>query len=1119
MKITGQLMLGYLTAAIFGVECCINNAKILPARVGEQDGNRAVEVIWVAPEKVRYLRSASRPATSASADLFVEQLSEIDSVNPPTTYNFIQSPENPEKERTFSLKIIGYYLAFIAVVISLLMKKNRVSILSKASWSLKPKSQTEKDEIPEAKKVLQHPKKEQDIGDTIAKMTQDLQQTAEYALDICEEMSVSIVATTPGGHILSSNQATCQLLGYSKKELLGKQIAGLFHKPTESSAPGLELANLTAEGSVRNVEKVYLSKQGKKIIVLLSISTIRDGKGEVSGKLYVAQDITDSKRAERDLRRSEKKFRQLVETVNAAAFIYQRRQLRYVNSQTEALTGYTREELLGLDLYDFIHPDFRSTVKKWGKSRQPRDSAASKYEVRILTKTGETRWIEATVDIIKFERKASILVTAFDISDRKLAELELETSLSLLQATIESTADGILAVDGGGKVVSFNRKFAQMWDLPDFLLNSRDSNQILGFGINQLKYPEIFLNRAKELSALPAAESFDIIEFKDGRIFERYSLPQQTGGKITGRVFSFRDVTERLQSEEKLRKSEERFHLLTRATNDAVWDFNQSRNEYWLSEEFEKVFGYKLNESQTIQLESWWLNVHPEERERVMSSFNETMRGNAHCWSEEYSFRRADGGYVFVLDRGYIIRNSSGQAVRAIGTMMDITQRKQAEEIIRYQAVYDQLTGLPNRILFNDRLLASLRQAKKNKRMLAVMFLDLDRFKKINDTLGHAAGDRLLEGFAGRISETLRSTDTVARWGGDEFTVLLPEINCLEDGVKTAQRILDHLKPAFKLEEQAFHISSSIGIAVYPNDGEDAETLVKNADAALYRAKDRGRNNYQLYTATLNPEGSQLLNIENRLHEALEHGEFEIFYQPKVNITTWKIQGMEALLRWQHPELGLVSPATFVPIAEENGLIVPIGEWVLETACAQNKAWQDALQPDLRVAVNFSARQFQQFNLVQMVANCLERTGLAPKYLELEITETTAMQDVDYTTKVLRELQSMGVQIALDDFGTGYCSLNYLKKFPLNILKIDKSFVSELTTDPCERAIANAVATLGRDLNLSVVAEGVETKEQLDCLRSLHCQEIQGYYFSKALSASDASKLLVNSLLRKVKIA
>ncbi|MGB3265236.1 MAG: EAL domain-containing protein [Microcoleus sp.] len=1114
MKINCKLMLQYLAAAVLGVECCIN-AKILPGSVGHGNGNRSVEASLVSPHKISYWRSASG-ATYASADLFGNNLSQIAPVRPPSN-NFIRSQENPQPERIFSLKIIDYYLGFMLVIISLLIRTNAVSMLFKAIGLIKPKPETVKDKLTQADQVWT-PKKEQDIRDTIAKMTQDLQQTAEYALDICEEMNVSIIATTPGGHILSSNQATCQLLGYSKEELLGKPIAGLF-KQNESQPTGLELENLTVEDSVRNVEKVYLSKQGKKIIVLLSISTIRDCTGEVSGKLYVSQDITDRKRAERDMRRSEKKFRQLIETVNAAALIYQRRQLRYVNCQTEALTGYSREELLGLDLYDLIHPDFRETVKKWGKFSPRRETAGSKYEVRILTKTGETRWIEATVDIIKFERKASILVTAFDISDRKLAELELETSLSLLQATIESTADGILAVDGQGKVVSFNRKFAKMWQLPDFLLNSRDSNQILGFGINQLKYPEIFLNRVKELSHRPAAESYDIIEFQDGRIFERYSLPQHTGGKITGRVFSFRDVTERLQSEEKLRKSEERFHLLTRATNDAVWDFNLLKNEYWLSEEFEKVFGYKLNETNTIELELWWLNIHPEERERVKLSFNQTMISDAQCWSEEYSFRRADGGYVFVLDRGYIIRNESGKAVRAIGTMMDITQRKQAEEIIRYQAVYDQLTGLPNRILFNERLLASLKQAEKTQKMLAVMFLDLDRFKKINDTLGHAAGDRLLEGFAGRISDTLRSTDTVARWGGDEFTVLLPDLNSLEDAVKTAQRMLDNLKPAFKLEGQPFHISSSIGIAVYPNDGEDAETLVKNADAALYRAKEMGRNNYQLYTSKMNPQGSQLLTLENRLHEALGQGEFEVFYQPKVNITTWKIQGMEALLRWHHPELGLVSPATFIPLAEDNGLIIAIGEWVLQTACIQNKAWQDALQPDLRIAVNFSARQFQQFNLVKMVSNCLEKTNLAPKYLELEITESTAIQDVDYTTKVLRELQDMGVQIALDDFGTGYCSLSYLKKFPLNILKIDKSFVSGLTTDPCERAIANAVATLGRDLNLSVVAEGVETKEQLDCLRSLHCQEIQGHYFSPALSAGDASKLLVNSVLKKVRIA
>ena len=1114
MKITGKLLLGCLITALFSIAGLIH-VKMLPA-AADSNGDQAVAgTVATEPQLSEGRASASRPSIFARADLG-DRSSQIQPMNPQENY-LGSTAENPPQNDGYSFTKISSYLAFISVVISLLMRKNIPNMLDQAIWLIKPKSETDNDYPRSGQKVF-HPKQEQDLGDTLAKMTQDLQQTAEYALDICEEMSVSIIATTPGGHILSLNQATCQLLGYSKKELIGKSISRVFKK-TEFPFSVLQLENLTPEGLMHNIEKVYLSKQHKKIIVLLSISTIRDGKGEVSGKLYVAQDITEHKRVEIDLRRSEKKFRQLADTVNAAAFIYQGRQLRYVNSQMSAITGYTREELLAVDLYDLIHPDFIPIVKTWGHITKQREEISSKYEIKILTKTGGECWIETTLDIIKFERKASILVTAFDISDRKLAELELETSLSLLQATIESTADGILAVDSTGKIVSFNRKFAQMWQLPDFRLDSRNNHQILGCGINQLKYPEIFLNSAQELSERPEAESFDIIEFKDGRIFERYSIPQRTGGKITGRVFSFRDVTERLRSEEALRKSEERFNLLTRATNDAVWDLNLSKNQYWVSGEFEKLFGHKLNEYQTIRVEFWRENIHPEEMEKVLSSFNETINGDAQCWSEEYSFRCADGRYVFVLDRGYIIRNESGQALRAIGTMMDITQRKQSEEIIRYQAVYDQLTGLPNRLLFNQRLLAALTKARNSQKMLAVMFLDLDKFKKINDTLGHAAGDLLLESFAARISDSLRSTDTVARWGGDEFTVLLPEISSLEDAVKMAQRIQENLKPVFKLEEQSLHVTSSIGIALYPEDGEEAETLVKNADAALYRAKERGRNNYQFYTSTINPQGSQLLTLENRLHEALQKGEFEVYYQPKVNITTWKIQGMEALLRWDHPELGLVSPGTFIPIAEDNGLIIAIGEWVLETACTQTKAWQDAFQPDLRIAVNFSARQFQQLNLLEMVAKCLEKTGLEPKYLELEITETTAMQDVDYTTKVLKDLQNLGVQIALDDFGTGYCSLNYLKKFPLNILKIDKSFVSEMTTDPCERAIANAVATLGRDLNLSVVAEGVETQEQLECLRELHCQEIQGHYFSAALSAGDASKLLVNSWLKKAKIA
>ncbi len=437
---------------------------------------------------------------------------------------------------------------------------------------------------------------------------------------------------------------------------------------------------------------------------------------------------------------------------------------------------------------------------------------------------------------------------------------------------------------------------------------------------------------------------------------------------------------------------------------------------------------------------------------------------------------------------------------------------------VDYQALHDLLTGLPNRILFNERLLISLANARSNREKLAVMFLDLDRFKKINDTLGHEVGDRLLKAVALRLTDCIRDTDILARWGGDEFTLLLPKISSAECSAETAQRILDALKPPFLLGNDYLHITSSIGIALYPDDGEDAETLIKNADAALYSAKAKGRNNYQFYTRNINAEASELLFLENRLHHAWERGEFLVYYQPKVNINTGKITGMEALVRWQSPELGFVSPVKFIPIAEENGLIVPIGEWVLRTACRQNKAWLDAGLPPMRIAVNISARQLQQPDLVEMVAQVLAETKLESGFLELEITETTAMQNVDFTREILKKLNTMGVRIAIDDFGTGYSSLNYLKKFPIQTIKIDRSFVRDMTVDLYDVAIAKAVIALGQSLNMSVVAEGVETLEQLECLRQLGCEEMQGYLFSEPLPDKDAIALLRKFQLHTVKI-
>jgi diguanylate cyclase (GGDEF)-like protein len=442
---------------------------------------------------------------------------------------------------------------------------------------------------------------------------------------------------------------------------------------------------------------------------------------------------------------------------------------------------------------------------------------------------------------------------------------------------------------------------------------------------------------------------------------------------------------------------------------------------------------------------------------------------------------------------------------------MAVMQRR-VEEMLQHQASHDRLTGLPNRMLFEDRLSLALAHTHRYGEMLAVVFLDLDSFKTINDTLGHAVGDQLLQNVAERLTGCLRSGDILARWGGDEFTLLLSPISRAEDTAKIATEILDTLNAPLQFNGQELHIKASLGIALAPYDGEDADTLLKNADAAMYRAKQKGRNNYQLYTSAIGTKAQERLVLENNLYKALERQEFQLYYQPQIDLKTSEIVGMEALIRWHSQESGFISPSQFIPIAEEMGLISPIGEWVLWTACAQNRTWQSLGFPPVRMAVNLSARQFQQKNLVNTIAQVLESTKLEPRYLELEITESIAMQDISLTISVLRTLRSMGIQIAMDDFGTGYSSLSSLKSFPLDKLKIDQSFVRELVTDSFDAAIITALVALGHGLKLEVIAEGVETQEQLAFLRAAKCDGVQGYFLSRPLPAEVATNLFIKKI-------
>lgn len=470
-----------------------------------------------------------------------------------------------------------------------------------------------------------------------------------------------------------------------------------------------------------------------------------------------------------------------------------------------------------------------------------------------------------------------------------------------------------------------------------------------------------------------------------------------------------------------------------------------------------------------------------------------------------------DGSIIWTESCTRIVYDTHGQVLYHEGALQDISERRSAEMRMHYLAHHDDLTGLPNRVMFKYRLEQAIAESARRGTLMAVLLLDMDRFKAINDTLGHAVGDDLLKILGGRLFSCVREIDTVARLAGDEFAVILPDLTHVEDAARVAKKILHAFAPPFHVDGHELFISASIGIAAYPADGDNLDMLLRNVDIAMYHAKEHGRNTFQLYATEMNTKAFERLSLENALRHALERNELFLHYQPQVDLRTGKIIAVEALLRWQHPELGMISPLQFIPIAEETGMITPIGEWVLHTACAQNKAWQVAGLPHLRVAVNLSARQLRPTCFLHFIEQTLQETGLAPRYLELELTESMLMHDAENAIAMLTALGAMGVDISIDDFGTGYSSLTYLKRLPINALKIDKSFVSDIPGDLDDAAIAATIIVMAHNLGIRVIAEGVETQEQKDFLVSHACDAMQGYLFSRPVEPGKIPPLLVSA--------
>ncbi len=569
------------------------------------------------------------------------------------------------------------------------------------------------------------------------------------------------------------------------------------------------------------------------------------------------------------------------------------------------------------------------------------------------------------------------------------------------------------------------------------------------------------------------------------------------------------------------RESEDRLARVQRAASIGSWDWDIEADEFRLSEEARRMFGL-ATEDGVIARGKFLDLIHSADRNKVASAVADALKYN-EAYSISYRVSRSDGGECVVHELAEPHIDAAGNAVRFCGTVKDITEREKAETQIRMLAYYDALTGLPNRQQFREQADQAVTAARRVGTKMALIYLDLDHFKRINDTLGHTVGDRLLRRVAQALTSIVRGTDIVAkvdvetsvpsslaRLGGDEFTIMLTGLSRSESAARVAKRIQEALSHPLKLDDREYVVTGSMGIAIYPDDAEDVDLLLRNADIAMYAAKAEGRNTYRFFSEDMNARMLERLALESDLRRALEREELVLHFQPQVEARTGRIVALEALVRWQHPQRGLLPPLDFIGIAEETGLIIPLGEWVMRTACAQAVAWREAGFDPMRVSVNVSSRQLSQGDLVKTVKEVLDSTRLAGEYLELEITESSLMSDVDATTTTLCGLKETGLSLSVDDFGTGYSSMSYLKRFPLDALKIDRSFVRDLTVDANDAAITKAVIALAKALDLATVAEGVEEEDQLRFLVEQGCDLIQGFLISRPVPAENISSFLAS---------
>jgi diguanylate cyclase (GGDEF)-like protein/PAS domain S-box-containing protein len=933
-----------------------------------------------------------------------------------------------------------------------------------------------------------------------------LKRETELLEQVFEHSPEAIALMDRDDRVLRGNAEFVRMFGYSADEAQGQTVQDLII-PADRNSDGALLKEALQAGETVSKESVRQRKDGTTLPVSITRTPIRVGGGEIAA-FGVYRDISARRSTETALQKSEEKSHTILDHIDDGYYeLDAAGKLVALNHAFCKILGRGPEELLGMDGRKYL--DAENAGKLYGLfdwiGQGGAPSGAVDWE--IIRQDGTRRSVEGSVSP---SRNSDGQLEGFrgilrDVTERKAADQVMRRQW----AAIEASMDGMAIVDRHGRVEYANDSIVAIYGYAS-------AAALLGKSWKMFYTGDELTRIDEEIVPTVMAEGQWRGECygtrQDGAAFpQEISLTRLEDRGITVIV---RDITQRRQSEQALRDSQERYALAARGANDGLWDWNLRSGSIYFSSRWKAMLGFADDEISATP-DDWLGRVHPDDIEILQAKISAHVGGASEHFESEHRLRHKDGRYRWFLCRGSALKDESDAVYRIAGSLSDITDRKHIEERLHHDAFHDALTGLPNRALLVDRLSHALQRVnRRGNYLFAVLFLDLDRFKVINDSFGHALGDQLLIAIARRLRECVRPDDTVARLGGDEFVVLLDDVQDVEEATTIADRIHESLTDPVRLGDHEVVTSASIGIAASSRKYERPEQILRDADLAMYRAKTRGKSRHEIFDGDMHHHMLVRLELEADLRRALEQEQLSVYYQPILALSDGSIVAFEALVRWEHPERGMISPDIFVPIAEETGIVVPIGYWILETACRQMKEWLPMLPADRFVSmhVNLSGLQFRQLDLVDQVRSTLDRVGLEPNRLGLEITESVVMENAASSAEMLEQLRSIGVQLQIDDFGTGYSSLSYLHRFPIDTLKIDRSFVRTMLEDEKNVEIVRSIVTLAHELGMKVIAEGVETTEHLAKLRELGCERAQGHFFCKAVPPDSPNLFATDSL-------